>query len=188
MITILLTTNKEKAGSISAAHTTDHTFDGSNFAICKVERYVKDWMWLWMTSGAKVSSRLPLNYMLKVKTCLLSASLIKSNSPVPSTGPQSWERTEKGQEVGWNEIRKRKTVPLTLPRRSIDLTNWNGIEGETPDGSPLAWGGVLAGSDRIPSETHCPWGPCWCLSSFPSLFLTVICSQHILLVALIECL
>lgn len=120
--------------------------------------------------------------------CLHSASLIKSCSPVPSTGPSSWERTEKGQEVGWNEIRTGKTVPLTLPRWGIDLTNWNGIEGEAPDGSPLAWGGVLAGSDRIPSETHCPWGPCWCLPSFPSLFLTVIYSQHIILVLVIECL
>lgn len=119
--------------------------------------------------------------------CLLSASLIKSNSPVPLTGLQSWERTEKGQEVGWNEIREGKTVLLTPPSRSIDLTNWNGTKGETPDGSPLAWGGVLAGSDRIPSETHCPWGACWCLPSFLSPFLTVIYSQHILLVVLIEC-
>lgn len=120
--------------------------------------------------------------------CLLCASLIKSNSPVPSTDPQSWKRTKKGQEVGWNEIRKGKTVLLTPPCRSIDLTNWNGIERETPDGSHLSWGRVLAGSDRIPSETHCPWGPCWCLPSFPNLFLTVIYSQHILLVVLTECL
>lgn len=91
--------------------------------------------------------------------CLLSASLIKSKSPAPSTGPQSCERTDKGLEVGWNEMGKGKTLPLMLPCQSIDLTNWNGIEGETPDGSPLAWGGVLADSDRIPSETHCPWGP-----------------------------
>lgn len=118
--------------------------------------------------------------------CLLSASLIKFNSPVRSSGPQSWKRTEKGHEVGWNEIRKGETVPLTPPRRSIDLTNWNGTKGETPDGSPLAWGGVLAGSDRIPSETHCPWGACWCLALFPRLFLTVIYSQHILLVVLIK--
>lgn len=121
--------------------------------------------------------------------CLLSASLIKSNSPVPATGPQSWVRTEKGQEVGWNEIRKGEIVPLTLPRPSIDLTNWNDIEGETPDGSPLAWGGVLAGSDRIPSETHCPWGPCWCFFSTPR---PVSCSYlqpaHSFLVVLIECL
>lgn len=34
--------------------------------------------------------------------CLLSSSLIKSSSPVLSTGPQSWERTGKGLEVGWN--------------------------------------------------------------------------------------
>lgn len=90
--------------------------------------------------------------------CLLSGSLIKSNSSVSSTDPPSWERTEKGQEVGWNEIRTGKNCAVNAATSGIDLTNWNGIEGEAPDGSPLAWGGVLAGSDRIPSETYLSLG------------------------------
>lgn len=150
----------------------------------RAHRYTKKKKWMWSKCQACVLwAGLSNNAEGR---CLLNASLIKSNSPVPITGPQSWGGTEKGQEVGWNEIRKGKTVPLTPPRRSIDLTNWNGIKGETPDGSPPAWGRVLAGSDRIPSETHCPWGPCWCLPSFPSLFCTVIYSQHILLAVLID--
>lgn len=79
-----------------------------------------------------------------------------------------------------------KLCPLTPPRRSIDLVNWNGIEGGTPDGSPRAWGGVLAGCDRIPSETHCPWGPFRGLPSFPSLFVTVIYGRHSLWLVLTE--